>query len=312
METTECDLCGSEKASPKFVLSDWLLERNEVVTQLVQCDECRLIYQNPRPTLTEMADHYPPEYESYLPHPERRKASWLLRRAIQYGINKRCRLVTRHKRAGRLLDVGCAAGVFLRGMQGQGAWELYGVDISEYAARIAQAQHQLNVHIGTLEEAAFPDAFFDVVTLWDVLEHLHRPAVTLREIHRLLKPEGLVIIRVPNGESIDAKVFQRYWAGLDAPRHLYVFSPQTLRELLEKNGFDVVDVIYGASWYTTLLLSLRFWFVARGISARIKDPLLKVLYHPVMRLLTAPLFFVGGLVLPGPLIITTAVKSQAN
>ena len=314
METVPCNLCGADAADPRFTLPDLLLEREDVVATLVQCRQCGLVYQNPRPALAEMGAHYPPEYEPYATNAGGKQASWLLRRAIEYGIRKRCRFVTRHKKeGGRLLDVGCATGVFLRGMQRTpGNWELHGVEISEHAARIARRHSGLHVHLGTLEEAAFPDAYFDAVTMWDVLEHLHNPAASLREIERILKPDGVIVIRVPNAASWGARLFGPYWAGLDAPRHLYLFSPRTLSRLLQRTGFRVVHQTSGSGSYLTFLLSLRFWMVARRVRRSVRQGVLNALYHPVMRLLTVPLFYMEGLFLRGPLLVTTATKTNSH
>lgn len=308
MEQTVCNLCGSTNAVPIISdLPDYLLHHNDVSTAFVKCVSCGLVYQNPRPTFAEMAAHYPPDYESYAPEPDAENSSWLLRQAIRYGVSKRCRYVTRYKRAGRLLDVGCATGIFLQGIRSSGNWEPYGVDINEQVTHIAQG-HGLDVRLGTLEQAGFADEFFDVVTMWDVLEHLYDPASSLREIYRILKPDGFVVIRVPNASSWDSQLFGRYWAGLDSPRHLYVFTPLTLDALLTANHFQTIARSSQIGAYTTFLLSLRFWSGARDKSSIVRDSLVKFLYHPIMRLLSAPLFFLGGLGLRGPLMVATATK----
>jgi len=308
MEYVACNLCGSAQAIHVLqAMSDLLLQRNDVLSTFVQCVSCGLMYQNPRPTLSEMSVYYPPDYESYALEPGLQDSSWWLRQTIQYGIAKRCRYLTRYKRAGRLLDVGCATGVFLRGMQRCGDWQVYGVEINEHAVRIAQ-RYGLDVRLGTLEQAGFPDEFFDGVTLWDVLEHLHDPAASLREIYRILKPDGVLVIRVPNAASHDARCFGRYWAGWDAPRHLYVFTPTTLGALLAANRFRIVAQDSQIGAYPTFLLSLRFWNNAQGKSSPVRDRLIGLLGQPAMRLLAAPLFYVRSLGLRGPLLVTTAQR----
>lgn len=308
MEIAICNLCNDTDTTVLYTIPDFLLGRDDVTATLVQCNTCGLIYQNPRPPLSEIQAHYPPEYEPYIDHVENAQTNWFLRKAIEYGIAKRCRFVTRHKREGALLDVGCATGTFLRGMQTCGAWELYGVEINETAAEMARKRYDFDVFTGTLEQASFPDGSFDAVTLWDVLEHLHYPLDSLHEIHRILKPGGVVVIRVPNANSWDARIFGPYWAGLDAPRHLYVFTPTTLTQLLSHSGFDVVDHSCAIGSYMTFVLSVRFWLRAKGVSPQILDTATTVLYHPIMRLMSAPFFYVSGLTLRGPLLVTTARK----
>ena len=308
MDASVCNLCGKTNAVPVICdLPDLLLHRNEVSSTFVKCLSCGLIYQNPRPTLAEMADHYPPDYESYVSQADLENSTLLLKQAYRYGIAKRCWFVTRYKSNGRLLDVGCATGIFLQGIQQYGNWEPYGVEVNEQAAHVAQ-EHGIDIRLGTLEQAGFPDEFFDVVTLWDVLEHLHDPAGSLREIYRILKPDGLLVIRVPNANSWDSRLFGRYWAGLDAPRHLYVFTPLTLDALLTANHFHAFAWSSQIGAYSTFLLSLRFWSGSRKPS-KMRDFTIKFLNHPIMRVLLAPFFYLSGIGLRGPSVIATAMKS---
>jgi SAM-dependent methyltransferase len=202
--------------------------------------------------------------------------------------------------------------LFLNGMRSQGDWELHGVEINPYAAEIARDRYGLQVRIGTLIEAAYPAHFFDVITMWDVLEHLHQPLENLREIDRILKPDGLLILRVPNVSSWDAKLFKRSWAGYDAPRHLYVFSPSTLEELLLKAGFRLINCSSQSGNYTTFLLSLRFWINAHEYNSKPAKLLLRILYHPIMRIFSAPIFYLRGLGLRGPQIVVTAAKQSGQ
>jgi SAM-dependent methyltransferase len=308
MEQACCSVCGASEATQIYDLPDYLLQRPNVSARLVRCCTCGLVYQNPRPTLAEMAEHYPPEYESYAPVPS--GGSWLFRQAIQYGTAKRTRFVTAYMPAGRLLDVGCASGIFLRGMQARAGWEVCGVEINAEVARLARERYQLNVFAGTLEQAEFPEASFDTVTMWDVLEHLHDPAASLREVHRILKPDGILVARVPNLDSRDAQLFGRYWAGLDAPRHLCVFTPKTLSTLLVANGLAPHAWSCGIGAYTTFLLSLRFWAAAQARPNRFRDGLIRFLYHPLMRLLSAPIFQLRSMGLRGPSLVVVALRQS--
>ena len=308
MEQVICNLCKSDSPHLLFQLPDLLLGREEGLSTLVRCRVCGLIYQNPRPTPSEMPAHYPPEYESYVNPGEGREVAPLLQQAYRYGMDKRCRYVTRVKSGGRILDVGCATGLFLLNMRRQPGWEVHGVEISPHAAAIAR-QQGLDVFTGDLEEAQFAGASFDVITMWDVFEHLHDPAASLAEIRRVLKPDGLLVLRVPNEGSWDARIFGRYWAGYDAPRHLYIFDRRTLTEMLARNGFTTVSASCGIGSYPTFVLSVRFWLRARGTPPDRQGRVARLLYHPLMRLLTAPLFYLYGLGLRGPLLVVTARPS---
>jgi len=308
METTVCNLCGSPEAAVVYHLSDYLLEKPDVQATLVRCQNCGLVYQNPRPTLSEMGAHYPPEYDSYNPDGGE-KASWLMRRLVQYGLDKRVRFVTRAVEGGRLLDVGCATGLFLRAVPSD-RFQVQGVEVSPHAAEIAR-RLGLDVFTGTLEQAAFPAASFDAVTLWDVLEHLHDPLASLQEITRILKPGGALIFRVPHGGSWDARLFGRYWAGLDTPRHLYVFDRQTLIALLAKAGLQIESESCAIGSYPTFVLSVRFWMAGRGWSAARRGKIARLLNGPLARLASAPFFSISSLTLNGPVITVTARKRSA-
>ncbi len=312
MEHVACNLCGSADARLLYELPDYLLGRPQARASLVRCIVCGLIYQSPRPSPEEMVAHYPPEYDSYHPETADGPGSWLLRRAVQYGLDKRARYVTRRAGGGRLLDIGCSTGLFLNRMKTHGSWELYGVEINRQAAETARQQYGLEVFVGTLEQAGYPDESFDAITLWDVFEHLHDPLRSLHEIHRILKPDGVLVLRVPNGASWDARLFGPHWAGLDAPRHLYVFTPETLRRMLAEAGFAVDELSCRIGSYPTFVLSVRFWLGARGVSARKQRALLKALQHPVARLLSAPLFFLASTGERGPLMVVTASRSRQS
>jgi len=140
----------------------------------------------------------------------------------------------------RLLDIGCHIGVFLEIAQEQG-WEAWGVEPSAWAADQARARG-LRVTTATLREARFPDQFFDIVTMWDVIEHLTNPLASLQEAHRVLAPGGIICIHTINIESPFARLVGHRWPWL-MEMHLYYFSPQTLTHMLEKAGFQVIQMV---------------------------------------------------------------------
>lgn len=309
MENVTCNSCGNEEAVQVYVLQDYMFRRKDVSATYVRCKRCGLVREDPRPTMVEMARHYPSEYSSYN-FEAARESSWLAKQAIEYGIGKRWRFVTKYKTGGKLLDVGCGTGLFLAGRGHDPNWELYGVEINENAARVARDQHQLKVRGGTLEQAAYDTGFFDVVTLWDVLEHLHDPLASLREIHRILKPDGVILVRSPNLRSWDAFLFGRYWAGWDAPRHLFVFEPCTLTRMLGTVGFSVMDFSCRSGGDVMFGMSVQFWLSAREKNKAASRWLMNIVTHPLLRLLTSPLFFIKGLDRRGSLMIATAAKTS--
>ncbi len=313
VENVKCALCGQDNPQPLFAVPDLLLDRPTVIAQFVRCKNCGLIYQNPRPTFEAMQRHYPPEYTSYSdPLTCLEKPFSLRKLAVLYGLYKRTRFVTKHKSTpGRLLDVGCATGAFLWAMQKRN-WEVYGVEISQSAVMVARNRYQLEVFHGTLQEAAFPTEFFDVVTMWDVLEHLHDLQNSLQEVYRILKPNGLFLARVPNFSSLDAKWFKSNWAGLDAPRHLYVFTPQTLTKLVEKNGFSVRERSGGIGGYPTFVLSILFSLTAQKKSKSLLFLVRRILLSSPAVILSAPFFYILERLNYSALLIVVAEKKHSS
>lgn len=139
---------------------------------------------------------------------------------------------------GRLLDVGCGNGHFLLNMRDFG-WEVEGVEFSQEIAQAVAKEHGLWVHPGTIFEADLPARSFDVVTLWHTLEHVLDPVDVLRECHRLLKPSGLLVLEVPNADSLGARVFGRVWYSWMPPIHRAHYSASTIRLLLDRAGFEL-------------------------------------------------------------------------
>jgi 2-polyprenyl-3-methyl-5-hydroxy-6-metoxy-1,4-benzoquinol methylase len=239
MESAICQLCGSPESKAVRRGRDFLFEPDIEFTY-VECANCRLVYLDPRPSQQEMAAYYPPEYyEVYRQVIELAPQSRLMRLGLRLIRGRR---IPRCK-PGRLLDIGCGSGLYLACLRNAG-WRVEGVEISESSAVSARSLHSLDVHCGFAETVLpeLPEASFDVITMWHVLEHLHEPRTVLGEIRRLLRPGGRLMIEVPNYGSVWSKIFQSAWAALEPPRHLFHFTSSTLRALLESVGFHVERV----------------------------------------------------------------------
>jgi 2-polyprenyl-3-methyl-5-hydroxy-6-metoxy-1,4-benzoquinol methylase len=141
---------------------------------------------------------------------------------------------------GTVLDVGCGAGEWLLKMRELG-WRVEGVDFDANAAKAA-ARSGLEIGVGAVEDQNYPDEKFDAVTLNHVIEHVPDPVGTLVECFRILKKGGKLVLFTPNGTSLSHKLFKRHWRGLEPPRHLHVFSNQSLPALLKRAGFQSVSL----------------------------------------------------------------------
>lgn len=283
-EITSCLLCGCETNTSLYITRDRLYGVPGEF-RLVRCARCNLVYLSPRPTLADIGQYYPAGYDPFIP--QRLDDMPLpLRWSVRYGLRKRCRLVCRFRRRGRLLDVGCATGQFLAEMVAFPGWEVMGVEPSVSAAEFAQA-YGFPVHQGDLSSAHYPQGSFDVVTLWDVFEHLHDPLAVLVEARRILKPDGVLILRTPSLDSWDAKVFGQCWGHLDSPRHLVLFSQHTAIALLRKGGFTVRYYRTGGGSYFGLLLSTRCWLRDNIASPMMRQMAVFLVKNPLMRVFLA-------------------------
>jgi SAM-dependent methyltransferase len=193
------------------------------------------------------------------------------------------REVERRREAGKLLDVGCGKGGFLRAARDRG-WRCFGVEISPQASDDARRMG-LDVATGRFEDVHYPDGFFDVITMYHVLEHLHDPREALSKAYQLLKSEGLLVVAVPNFDSLQARIFRQRWYHLDAPRHLYHSTPRTLKMLLHEAGFKILET----RWFSVE----QDWVgIAGGIYPKlIPGILLGGTISVVLNLLTVPKYY---------------------
>jgi 2-polyprenyl-3-methyl-5-hydroxy-6-metoxy-1,4-benzoquinol methylase len=149
--------------------------------------------------------------------------------------------VLKYKQGGSLLDLGCSSGGFLEAIKGS-SWELYGSEMSAEGARRAEQATGARVFVGDIAKAPYPAQFFDVITCFDVLEHVYEPVEIMERVRNWLKPGGIFYVQVPNIDSAEARVFGTYWHGLELPRHLSHFSPASLRNLAKMAKLEEVCI----------------------------------------------------------------------
>jgi 2-polyprenyl-3-methyl-5-hydroxy-6-metoxy-1,4-benzoquinol methylase len=152
--------------------------------------------------------------------------------------------ITAHTRGRNLLDIGCGSGLFVKTASAEG-FNAKGVDMSPASVECGRKIWNLDLSCATIEEfAGSPEnaGRFDVITLYSVLEHVTSPRDTLAAVWNMLAVDGLLVAEVPNFASIQARAFGAHWFNLDVPRHLYHYSPDGLRRVVQSSGFDVVRV----------------------------------------------------------------------
>jgi 2-polyprenyl-3-methyl-5-hydroxy-6-metoxy-1,4-benzoquinol methylase len=308
MEEISCDLCGLRESIPLYHLTDTLYNLPGTFV-LRRCLRCDLMYLSPRPTRETIADYYPVDYSSYRP-PIDDEPYALMRWIRRRKLVRRRQLIEKYsaRRGARLLDVGCATGLFLHEMSRSG-WHVAGVEPIGSAADYASRRFALEVYQGTLGTAPYGATTFDVVTFWDVLEHTFSPAGELAKAAFLLKPGGLIAISVPNWESIERWLFGRHWQGLDPPRHLYVFNRRTLTMLLNQAGFRILDWVCFLPGYFSFIISLERWLSTKDPRlARMANTIFNI---PGMRFPFEPWFTFTNHLKKGAVISVFAVKEAA-
>jgi 2-polyprenyl-3-methyl-5-hydroxy-6-metoxy-1,4-benzoquinol methylase len=270
------------------VAGEWSLRR---------CPRCRSVWVDPRPSEDEFGAIYPATYLTHdeagvaesrrlLPAPVTRLirigwfgynasdasrteqfVGWMMGAALPFVrelvAGDIAGLAARDH--GRLLDVGCGNGGFLRTMAALG-WDVHGVEPDPTAARVATEALGPVVHHGGIETAPYADRSFDVITMKHVIEHVYEPMTTLTHCVRLIRPGGKLVLLTPNARSLGGWMFGADWLGWDVPRHVFVFSPAAITTVLNAAGFERVRVA------TPARKAARMWRMSRVLQdARASD-----------------------------------------
>lgn len=225
LEHIRCDLCGSDNYIERYRKPDNWLFLNQFQFPVVECVNCGLVYVNPRPAADDVARYYPPGY-----HDGRDDAKHVERYALQYSYIE---LYTFDK----VLDIGCARGDWLDYIiQQKPGLELHGVDAFSDSVNYDSIKFQNSL----LNDATLESNYFELVTAWAVLEHVHNPTVYFEVISRVLKKGGKFVFLVTNSESC----YGKYAYCEDIPRHLYHFSEKTVTKYAQKFALNVINAFY--------------------------------------------------------------------
>lgn len=269
VEQVDCPLCGTCEFDSVVQTPDFETGLGGEF-RVVRCTRCGLAFTNPRPTLSSIARFYTPDYEPHEGHAW--EAGWRgrLHRRLQRAVLRadfdyppqpagswtralamvgRAWIRSRRRRAawfpyrgqGRLLDFGCGGAGFARTMKEYG-WTVEGLDLSALVAAKVERSVGIRVHVGTLPHPDVRPASLDAITMWSSLEHVHDPRRVVGAARDALRPGGIFLVYVPNLASWSFDVFREGWLGLDLPRHLTHFTPETLNDLLRHEGLRVCQL----------------------------------------------------------------------
>lgn len=286
-----CKLCGTAAGREIFVKNGF---------SLVECSGCSLVYVADPPSGDELRRLYSSESGYHTSLFNLASPDSIARRA---AAREYFEILSKFRSGGSILDIGCSSGFFLIQAR-DGGWKARGLEVSGDTARVARDQFGLDVLTGTLEEGTFPEGCFDVVTLWDVIEHVPDPVKTLALVHRILKDDGLVMFVTPNVGGLFPKMAYLagriigYWPHPEPPHHLFQFSKRTAREVAKRTGFEVLRIL-------DLRIPIRYTFGGFTANLGSAKQLLYTLFF-------APFAFIGPFFKSGDSMLVVAKKMKTT
>jgi 2-polyprenyl-3-methyl-5-hydroxy-6-metoxy-1,4-benzoquinol methylase len=246
-----CPVCNSKHFLPFLDCIDYTVSRETF--KIVQCKECLFRFTNPRPEEDQLGRYY--KSEDYVSHSNTKEGfiNSTYQSVRKYTLLKKLQLISKYFKTGNILDIGCGTGEFLNTCK-NAKWNTIGIEPDDDARSMAIKNFGLDVRKES-ELKNLKDQSFDVISMWHVLEHVPKLNERVEELRRLIKPNGLIIIAVPNCDSLDAKIYKEFWAAYDLPRHLYHFTPKDIERLFLKHSmkvFRILPMVFD-SFYVSML-----------------------------------------------------------
>jgi len=221
----KCPICEAENLNQWGTVGSY---------EILKCDSCGLGITSPFPSEEDVTHTNEETYQV-----DKRIHTYLSRQKYFEKIyRKHISLIKKYKVEGELLDVGCNIGLFLKVARDEG-FDVKGVELNKTCAVYGEKHFDLDIRSEFLQDVAFPEKSFDVITLFDVLEHVADLQGFTSELKRILKDDGLLVLQSPNFDSLIAKITESKWNWLTPPDHLYHFTPRAIKQLLEEKGFLV-------------------------------------------------------------------------
>jgi 2-polyprenyl-3-methyl-5-hydroxy-6-metoxy-1,4-benzoquinol methylase len=235
----QCPLCGGSEISEFLSAPDRFHLRAQKY-RLTRCNHCTCVWLVSPPLPEEMSHHYSEDYHNAIVKAGETSAATRWERQRD--------MISRFKKGGAILDIGCSSGGFLSTLN-TAKWKLHGIEIAPETAEKARLATGAEVFIGEATEAPFLPNSFDVITCFDVLEHVYDPRQFLSKVQEWLKPGGIYYVMLPNIDSWESRMFGSYWYGLELPRHLFHFSPKSLSNVMNSLGFREVNLLTPRTCY---------------------------------------------------------------
>lgn len=234
-----CPICDRSELVDFLRTKDFTFSGEMFTIQ--KCVNCGFRFTNPIPSEDQIGRYYGAEnYMSHATKSKRGLMPFVYKRVRNINLNNKLSLVREYANGNKLLDIGAGNGFFLKACEIE-QYEVLGVELDEKARKVAFDDFGLE-----LQDASFlaktESHSIDVITMWHVLEHVYQLKEQVALYERILKPDGVLIIALPNIDSYDAHYYKEYWDGLDLPLHLYHFTPKDVRRLFEQFDMEVVDM----------------------------------------------------------------------
>jgi SAM-dependent methyltransferase len=232
-ELKQCPNCGGKDFKPFLNCIDYTVSKESF--SIVSCINCALNFTNPRPGEDSIGKYY--ESDDYISHSNTNEGliNKIYHLVKKRAINQKIRIIEDLKpQSKKILDIGCGTGAFIAEIS-KSDWYVAGIEPNQKAREFAIKNYSVNV----FEEnkiAELKNESFTIITMWHVLEHVHRLNSRIQEIYNILETGGYAIIAVPNYTSWDAKHYNEFWAAYDVPRHLYHFSPDVIKKTFGKKN----------------------------------------------------------------------------
>lgn len=274
-----CKLCGSAEAHHQFNLTEKL--------GIFSCKKCQVLFMEPQLSDDEITLLYSEEYYK----------SWGISGSSENEVSKQMKIDTfllrlkeiqKHVKKGKVLDIGCATGFFLEAAKKLG-YEPFGIELSEYSSSLAKNKFGTSaIFHGKLEDCDFTAETFDVITMFDLIEHVRVPAETLAHAARLLKPGGIIMITTPDNKSLSSKVMGKKWTHYKK-EHFYYFDRHSLNYIAKKNKLELIhsensEKALNIDYLHTQLNVYKHWLFT---------PFINLLHKVLPRKLTAKNFHIA-------------------
>lgn len=234
----KCPVCEGRNFSPYKICKDFTVSGETFA--IVSCDQCGFKFTNPRPHESQLMRYY--ESPQYISHKNKSNSliNLIYKNVRKITVRQKAKLLEKTANKGKMMDYGCGTGEFMKVCKHHG-WHISGVEPAPVARKQAIALTGAEIS-GSIFDVDHQHCY-DAITMWHVLEHIPQLNKTFMRIKQMLKPDGKIIIAVPNHTSPDAQIYDRFWAGYDLPRHLYHFDKENLSAFLSKHGFIVETII---------------------------------------------------------------------